>query len=334
MSGTRFIRSRSALIALGLATTTACVDGAPTGDGPDDRPSTTTAGMFECGQFGRVALREGKVVQDDMVLGYEDELPELCEASVQDELFSIGYNTNNRKWPGGQIPFRIRSTVPYSIEQRIEAAIDHWEDETAIDFVAYNENVHDDWVEFSTDTWCHADVGRRGGRQNVWLTDDKTVTEVRGVAISGEDWVYTWYADYSVSAGTSTSADAHRAVYKFSTPPGYVPNQIVEIAIAADDRVYTWWNDGKVSIGTSSDLDAHSPPQGNFQVAAGKTRSMIVGIGIGPGDTVYTWYNDGTRSVGNSQNLATSTGTYNWPKPDTSIFGMDFNSGGSVYTWY
>lgn len=340
----RHVSVPSAFLALGLVSLGACVDAPPDeppGDehGPDDGHDHAHGepddGRIACGELGRVEVRDGKVVKDDMVFGYEDELAELCDPSAQDELFGIGYDTNLRKWPGGVVPYRVQSDVPTNLYTRIHQAISHWQAHTPIQFTTYIPGVHDDYVEFDTDTWCHAEVGRRGGKQYVWLTDAKAINDIRGVAIASNDWVYTWYADGSVTAGTSTSADAHRAVYKYTLPAGYTANQIVEIAIAADDRVYTWWSDGKVSIGTSSDLDAHQTPTGNFSVAQGKTRGMIVGIGIGPGDTVHAWYDDGTRSSGNSQNLGnTAVAITDVDIVPSTTLGVDFSSSGAVYTFY
>ncbi|KAB2897674.1 MAG: hypothetical protein F9K40_12490 [Kofleriaceae bacterium] len=340
----RHVHVPSAFLALGLVSLSACVD-APPGEPPSDEhdhdyvhvhdEGDAGDGLIACGKLGRVEVRDGKVMQDDMVFGDEADLPELCDASVQGQLFGVGVDDPAHKWPNGVIPYRVLPHVPSNITQRISQAMTAWEGATSIEFEPYVEGEHTSWVEFDTDTSCHAHVGKNGGKQNVWLTDSKDVDEIVGVAIAANNWVYTWYLDGSVTAGTPTQVDEHKAVYKFSLPPGYYAAQIVEMAINSQDRVYTWWSDGKVSIGTSFDLDAYQAPQGNYALPAGKTRYMIVGIGISGSDTVHTWYNDGTRSMGSSLNLGNvAVAIDDVDVTSTSIRGVDFWSNNDVYTFY
>lgn len=331
-----FLRGPLAALILGAATAGACLEpGAPPpGDVAPDAavappPAAVPDGSFPCGRFGHVRVRDGKVMKDDMVYGRADELPGLCERAVADTLYSIGVDSSIRRWPGGVVAYKINSKMPDDLIARIDEAMEQWEDLTTISFQAYNPAVHDDYVEFSTDTHCHANIGRYN-HGYVWLTDGKSPVQVRGVAIAGDEHVYHWYSDGQVTAGTSTDADAYRAVYKFTTPPGYTPNDIVEMAIAANDRVHTWWDDGKFSVGTTSDLDAHQGPL-PYTNPSGKT---IVGIAMAAGDVVHTWYNDGTRSIGTPQNLGAASYSYLTTAPYAFIRGIDLAGNGAAYTWY
>ena len=274
-------------------------------------------------------IHDGKVVvEGDMVIGSEEDLHD------DPEPLSIGVDGSGKRWPGGVIPYTIHPGLPQ--QQRVTDAIAHWEAKTSIDFVPRTNQ--DDYVEFTNGTWCHADVGRKGGKQHVWLATSKSDEAIRGMAIASNDWVYTWYADGMVSAGTSTDLDNRRTQYPYRLPPGYQPDDIVEIAIAGNDRVYTWYTDRKVSVGTTDDLDAHEPPHGNYAIPGGRSPAQIVGIAIGDGDQVYAWYSDGMRSKGWSQDLASDVPPQSFghhpDHPPDLIRGMDIASSDRVYTWY
>lgn len=79
------------------------------------------------------------------------------------------------------------------------------------------------------------------------LPPGKRVSDLLAVAIArataaGEDErVFAWYADGTVSIGSSRDLDSVRAPYAFSLPPGVVPSDLVDAGIASDDTVYAWY---------------------------------------------------------------------------------------------
>src|SRR5262245_52911473 len=75
-----------------------------------------------------------------------------------------------------------------------------------------------------------------------------------GIAPSN-DHVYVWYADGTVSSGTSTYFEYYQSRQPFVMPDDLSPADIIAIDIGgANDHVYTWYSDGTVSEGWSQDL--------------------------------------------------------------------------------
>jgi astacin len=73
-------------------------------------------------------------------------------------------------WPNGVIPFVIDSSLPGSQQQSITQAVDHWNTNTPIRFVA--RDTQTSYVRFTTglsDIACSSGVGRQGGMQTINL---------------------------------------------------------------------------------------------------------------------------------------------------------------------
>jgi uncharacterized protein (TIGR03437 family) len=73
-------------------------------------------------------------------------------------------------WPNGIIPFVIDPTLPDSQQQSIAQAVDHWNTNTPIQFVARGSQTS--YVRFTvgiSDIACSSDVGRQGGMQTINL---------------------------------------------------------------------------------------------------------------------------------------------------------------------
>ena len=48
--------------------------------------------------------------------------------------------------------------------------------------------------------------------------------DIIGIGIAGNDHVYAWYRDGTVSSGTSTQLDKYRTPYRYALPPGKTPD--------------------------------------------------------------------------------------------------------------
>jgi astacin len=73
-------------------------------------------------------------------------------------------------WPNGVIPFVIDPSLPNSQQQSITQAVNHWNTNTPIQFVA--RDTQTSYVRFTTglsDIACSSDVGRQGGMQTINL---------------------------------------------------------------------------------------------------------------------------------------------------------------------
>ena len=169
----------------------------------------------------------------------------------------------------------------------------------------------------------------------------KTPGDIVGMGIAGSnDWVYVWYSDGTVSAGSSTDLDVHRDPEPYSLPPDKNPGDIVGMGIAgSNDWVYVWYDDGTVSAGSSTDLDAHRDPD-HYDLPPDKSLGDIVGMAIaGSDDHVYVWYSDRTVSSGTSTDLGFYRDPYDYDPPSgkspTSIVGVGITgSDDRVYVWY
>ena len=135
------------------------------------------------------------------------------------------------------------------------------------------------------------------------LPPGKSPRDILGVGIAGDDHVYVWYRDGTVSSGTSTDLDRFRPPARYSLAPGRSPGDVVAIDIAcSDDHVYVWYSDGTMSSGTSTDLDRYQARR-PYSLPANATARDLVEIGIARNDHVYAWYTDRSISSGTSTRL-------------------------------
>lgn len=184
------------------------------------------------------------------------------------------------------------------------------------------------------------DLGSAVATDNVVSPGASEQGAIVGIGIAGSnDHVYVWYADGTVSSGTSTHFDFYHGRIPYSLPEGQNYWDIVSIAVAgSNDHVYTWFADGTVSEGWSQELGAYSAPQ-PFVLPAGKDVSAIVGTGIASDDHVYTWFSDGTVSEGWTRDLGAYTDPYTFVLPANKKIGhlIDIEIAAStdlVYAWY
>lgn len=135
------------------------------------------------------------------------------------------------------------------------------------------------------------------------LPPGKTPGDVVGMGIAGDDHVYAWYRDGTVSAGTSTDLDRYRPPSRYSLAPGKSPADVLAIDIAcSDDHVYVWYSDRTVSSGTSTDLDKYRARY-RYSLPPGRVPRDLVETGIARNDHVYAWYADRAISSGTSSKL-------------------------------
>ncbi len=120
-------------------------------------------------------IDEMAVVEGDILLGraervrghYEDLDPEQIAQSIT--VTSIG-----SLWQDGILPYQIHSDIAGgSLPKKIANAIDHIESNSSITMVlrtSENQNQYPDYVEFVSSSGCASHIGKRGGRQSIWLS--------------------------------------------------------------------------------------------------------------------------------------------------------------------
>lgn len=178
-------------------------------------------------------------------------------------------------------------------------------------------------------------------------TGSKRFYPIIAMAINSKDHVYTWYANGTVSVGSSDDLAKYQAAKPFALPDGKSITDIHEIAIANNDRAYVWYKDGSRSIGSSTKLDNYSgilmDEDGEDPVTpkmpSGKTILNVVGVGIAKSNNhVYVWYDDGTYSSGTSTDFTKyfSGRTYALASGMSryGIRAMGIASNDHAYTWH
>lgn len=114
--------------------------------------------------IGGMAIFEG-----DIVLGTTKQIEALNSGETPESVIITG---GQYRWPNNVIPYQFNTAVPQSTRNRFAAAVAHWEANTAINLVlrtASNASTFPDYVEVLTHSGCASNVGRIGGRQNIWL---------------------------------------------------------------------------------------------------------------------------------------------------------------------
>lgn len=184
----------------------------------------------------------------------------------------------------------------------------------------------------------------RSGRPNPWPGPGSAVVNpnnIIGMGIDGEnDFVFTWYRDGTVTAGTTDKLHDHRIPALYTLPAGKTPNDIAGMGIDGEnDFVFAWYRDGTVSAGTSVNLISRRQPY-RYRLPSGKTPNDIVGMGIdGENNFVYAWYRDGTVSAGTSDNLGSRRMPYPYTLPSgktpNDVVGMGVDGENNfVFAWF
>ena len=184
----------------------------------------------------------------------------------------------------------------------------------------------------------------RYGRPNSWPGPGSHIVNpqnIVGMGIDGENnYVFTWYRDGTVSAGTTDKLHARRVPAQYGLPTGKTINDIVGMGIDGENNyVFAWYRDGTVSAGTSVDLTSRRDPYA-YSLPQGKNPSDIVGMGIdGQSNYVFAWYRDGTVSAGSTDDLESKRESYKYTLPagklpaDIVAMGID-GENNYVFAWF
>lgn len=131
------------------------------------------------------------------------------------------------------------------------------------------------------------------------------IRDIVGMGIDDtNNLVFSWYADGTVTAGSSIALSSKREARRYTLPEGKKPSDIAGMGIdGTNNLVFAWYDDGTVSAGSSTDLSSKRSPE-KYALPAGKTPRDIVGTGIdGKNNLCFAWYQDGTVSAGSSRDL-------------------------------
>ena len=107
--------------------------------------------------------------------------------------------------------------------------------------------------------------------------DRKSMLDVIDVAIAkSNDHIYVWYADGTVSSGTSDDFDRYFSNRSYRVPTDTSWRFLINgIGIAANDRVYAWYGNGKASAGNSGNLSAVRAPYNFRHARSGEPRKNL-----------------------------------------------------------
>lgn len=139
---------------------------------PNFKVGRISANTFQHREVKYAPLGGLAVFEGDIVLGTVAAIeavskkPEVMKLTPQ----GIAIKGSQYRWPEGKIPYRIDSNFPEP--ERVTKAIEHWEANTKIRFIALtseNLNQFQDRVLFISGNGCYSYVGRQGGEQEISL---------------------------------------------------------------------------------------------------------------------------------------------------------------------
>ena len=179
---------------------------------------------------------------------------------------------------------------------------------------------------------------------------DQLIDNIVAFGIAKNMYVYSWYINKEVRAGSATDLDKRIKAYKYVLPIGVPTRNIVGIAIAkSNDYVYAWYydeeNESKTrTYGTTYNLEARGGVAG-YTLPSGFTPNHIIDMGISSKDVTYTWYKKEENEVlkckvsaGSTRNLASKIApkdcTLPYGKTPNDIIGMAIGPNDYCYAWY
>jgi len=123
------------------------------------------------------------------------------------------------------------------------------------------------------------------------LPPGKKPSDIISIAIAGNDRVYIWYKDGTVSSGTSKNLSHYQPPTPCNIPNGRSVRQLRAIAIRkSDDHIFYLYNNGTYSSGTSTDWDAYETNK-RYNLPKEKTPYDIIDLDFtGSDNRLYVWY--------------------------------------------
>ena len=153
----------------------------PQGDAPQADLSTERHDPYRSGEARTLSLNgetlhyevvDGLAIYEgDIVMGSAAELEakSLASQGITIDTSCVLWLCHDYHWPNGIVRFRIDASLSTTMQNRVNAAIAHWEANTQIDFRAKRSS-DSDFVEFTSGSGCSSMVGRQGGRQTINLS--------------------------------------------------------------------------------------------------------------------------------------------------------------------
>jgi hypothetical protein len=117
------------------------------------------------------------VMEGDIILGSTDALARSAADVGASLAFGLGIEGSGLLWPGGRIPYSLHPELSDVVRSRIAAAIERWSQSTPLTFVA-RAAADRDYLEFVPSSGCASYVGRRGDRQELFLSSTCSVGNV------------------------------------------------------------------------------------------------------------------------------------------------------------
>jgi hypothetical protein len=159
-----------------IATLAACSSNQPIGETQSDLPSnfgraTLTLPGFEGPSEVIYEIKDGYAIfEGDIILGEVDEHGHLIQEQGL-ESQSVASRSDNTRWKNATVPFVIDDGVN---RNEVNNAIAHWEDNTVLRFVDYDETIHDTYLRFTVGTdsgACYSSlIGMGTGEQRIRTT--------------------------------------------------------------------------------------------------------------------------------------------------------------------
>ena len=120
------------------------------------------------------------ILEGDIILGTIEEAEEwktsIINQSGNTQTRSIIITGQRYRWINNLIPYQFSSNVSSSERSKVLNAMEHWRQNTAIEFIertSNNKNIYPDYVNIVSDeNACWSNVGRRGGKQTLNLGDN------------------------------------------------------------------------------------------------------------------------------------------------------------------
>jgi hypothetical protein len=147
-------------------------------DGPDsgEYRSGTTTGTTVIRTFtqGEKEVQYSEIdglaiFEGDIVLGT------VKQIKAETVLEGVGITGVGFRWPNARVPFEVDPNLPDP--QRVTDAVAHWAVNTPVRFVP-RADTDNDFVRFVPSTASRSAAGRRGGRQDIELSDEATAGTV------------------------------------------------------------------------------------------------------------------------------------------------------------